>query len=97
MFKEIMEQKEELMKKAKEILKEIGVMDTCINHIDYEYVVRDRDTDEIYALAVAQYKKTETSEDKEKLKVFKDCIKEILNEYPESASECPWCQRMEKE
>lgn len=97
MFKEIMEQKEELMKKAKEILKEIGVLDTCIYHSDYEYVVRDMDTDEIYALAVAQYKRTETSENKEKLKIFKDCIKEILNEYPESASECPWCQKIEKE
>ena len=97
MFKEIMEQEEELMEKAKEILKDIGVLDTCIYHCDYEYVVRDRDTDEIYALAVAQYKKTETSEDKEKLKAFKDCIKEILDEYPESASECPWCQRIEKE
>lgn len=97
MFKKIMEQKEELMKKAKDILKDIGVLDTCIYHSDYEYVVRDRDTDEIYALAVAQYKRTETSENKEKLKIFKDCIKEILNEYPESASECPWCQKIEKE
>ena len=84
MFKEIMEQKEELMKKAKEILKDIGVLDTCIYHSDYEYVTRNKGTDEIYALAVAQYKRTETSEDKEKLKVFKDCIKEILDEYPES-------------
>lgn len=36
MFKEIMEQEEELMKKAKEILKDIGVLDTCIYHCDYE-------------------------------------------------------------
>lgn len=97
MFKKIMEQEEELMKNAKEILKKIGVLDTCIYHSDYEYVTRNKGTDEIYALAVAQYKKTETSEDKEKLKVFKDCIKEILNEYPKSASECPWCQKIEKE
>ena len=97
MFKEIMEQKEELMKKAKEILKDIGVLDTCIYHSDYEYVTCNKGTDEIYALAVAQYKRTETSEDKEKLKVFKDCIKEILDEYPESARECPWCQKIEKE
>lgn len=97
MFKKIMEQKEELMKKAKEILKDIGVLDTCIYHSDYEYVTRNKGTDEIYALAVAQYKRTETSEDKEKLKVFKDCIKEILDEYPESARECPWCQKIEKE
>lgn len=97
MFKKIMEQKEELMKKAKDILKDIGVLDTCIYHSDYEYVTRNKGTDEIYALAVAQYKRTETSEDKEKLKVFKDCIKEILDEYPESARECPWCQKIEKE
>lgn len=97
MFKKIMEQKEELMKKAKEILKDIGVLDTCIYHSDYEYVTRNKGTDEIYALAVAQHKRTETSEDKEKLKVFKDCIKEILDEYPESARECPWCQKIEKE
>lgn len=36
MFKEIMENKEELMKKAKDILKDIGVLDTCIYHSDYE-------------------------------------------------------------
>ena len=90
-----LEWQEEYYQIAYRILKKIDAIRECDVHSDFYYVTYKYGGNDVYAVATSVVKKEYP--EYRNMCLFHDNIKEIMNSAGEGASECPYCEKMERE
>ncbi len=95
MAKRELERQEDYFQIAYKILKMIDAIKECRFHSDFYYVNYKYGNNDLYAVATSALKK-EYPEYKD-MTLFHDKVKEIMDVAGEGESECPFCEKMERE